>query len=112
MHRGEAGAEALTDRRAGASIVIAAGGGAAMPDVLVRKVPKKTLDALKRRAARAGRSLQQELRLALLRMGEETRGDYVERARQMREELLKRGRAWSDSAEIIRRARQCREAPL
>jgi plasmid stability protein len=47
-----------------------------MPDVLVRDVSKKTVEALKRRAKRQNRSLQQEVKTILERTAE---GDLAER---------------------------------
>ncbi len=77
-----------------------------MPNVLIRDVPKKTLDALKKRAAQRGRSLQQELRLTLDELAREQTFDYVEHARRIRERLLERGGTFTDSTEIIRRDRE------
>jgi len=77
-----------------------------MPNVLIRNVPRKTLDALKKRAAQRGRSLQQELRLTLEELAHHETFDYVEHARRIRERLLERAGSFTDSTEIIRRDRQ------
>lgn len=77
-----------------------------MPDVLIRNVPKKTLSALKSRAARHGRSLQQELKLALERLGEEPEFDYVEHARMVRERIASYAPSQSDSTLLIREDRE------
>jgi plasmid stability protein len=74
--------------------------------VLIRNVPRKPLEALRKRAAAEGRSLQQELRLVIEQAGERASFDYVEAARRLQERLLKRGGPWSDSAELIRRGRR------
>ena len=76
-----------------------------MPDVLIRNVPRKIVEALKRRAARRGRSLQQELRAGIERLSEQAEFDFVDYAQQMREELLRRNKDWGDAAKTIRRDR-------
>ncbi|MGD0113603.1 MAG: hypothetical protein ABSD48_17230 [Armatimonadota bacterium] len=77
-----------------------------MPDVLIRGVSRKTLDSIKQKAARRGRSVQQELKQVIEHFGAQPDFDYFEAAKQLREELLKRGGVYSDSTETIRRDRQ------
>jgi hypothetical protein len=77
-----------------------------MPDVLIRGISKRTLDSIKQKAARRGRSVQQELKQVIERFGAQPDVDYFEAARQLREELLERGGVYSDSTETIRRDRQ------
>ena len=73
-----------------------------MPDVLIRNLDTKTLGALKRRAKRNNRSLQQELKVIL----EEAAGlkvvDYLAAADRIRESLKSLGKEFSDSADLIR----------
>jgi plasmid stability protein len=76
-----------------------------MPDVLIRDLPKKTLEALKQRAARHGRSLQQELKVTLVRLGEEPDFDYVEHVRMLRERIESYAPQQSDSTLLIREDR-------
>lgn len=78
-------------------------------DLLVRKVRLTTLDSLKERARRHGRSLQAELRLIL----EEAAGgkrysfdDAVRFADEMRHKYAEK--ISGDSADIIREARDSR----
>jgi len=77
-----------------------------MPHVLIRNVPKRTLDALKKKAAQHGRSLQQELRLAVERVAAEHDFDYAEYARRMRERIASYAPHQSDSTELIRQDRR------
>jgi plasmid stability protein len=79
-----------------------------MPDVLVRDVPKKVLDGLKKRAKRHGRSLQQELRELLRENGEyEARIlDFAERASEIRERIARYAPVQTDSTELVRQDRE------
>jgi plasmid stability protein len=77
-----------------------------MPDVLVRNVPKKVLEGLKRRARRHGRSLQQELKLLFAEVSEESAFDFAERARLVRERIARYAPVQTDSAELIREDRR------
>ena len=77
-----------------------------MPDVLVRRVSKRALDALKKQAERHGRSLQEELRLEIEGMAERAGFDFYEHARKLRDELLALGGEYSDSTTVIRRDRE------
>ena len=75
-----------------------------MPDVLVRNLDEETVNGLKMRAKRKGRSLQAELRVILTDAAEDRR----ERAIQAMEEIQARfaGRRFSDSSELIREDRE------
>ena len=79
-----------------------------MPNLLIRNLPEETVAALKARAARQGRSLQQELRLALERLALERHADGAEAADRIRERLLASGRVFTDSTELIREDRDSR----
>lgn len=78
-----------------------------MSDILVRDVPGDVLDALKERAGRNRRSLQQEV-LAILEW--EARHDAnrltaIEAARVIRERLAATGRDFGNSVDDIREDR-------
>jgi plasmid stability protein len=79
-----------------------------MPDVLIRDVPKKVLDGLKKRAKQHGRSLQQELREMLRESGQyEARMlDFAEKAREIRERIARYAPVQTDSTELIRQDRE------
>ncbi|MBI2908255.1 MAG: hypothetical protein HYX92_11460 [Chloroflexi bacterium] len=78
-----------------------------MADILVRDVPEKTLEALKARARRHRRSLQQELVQVLEATAEETPPQSPsEIAAAIRAKLSRTGRVFSDSVELIREDRQ------
>ena len=79
-----------------------------MPDFLVEELSDKTLEAFRRQAARRGRSLQQEVRVALERLGtliEDEGEDPIEAARAIKEELRAGGQVFEDSAELVREDR-------
>lgn len=73
-----------------------------MPDILVRDVDKATLERLKRRAKRHGRSLQSEAKMLL----EQAAG--VEDVRALLDSWQQRlvDRTFSPSAELIREDRE------
>lgn len=77
-----------------------------MPDVLVRNIDEKTLNNLKKKAARNNRSLQAELK-SLLDM---YAGPDIEEARSMVREIHKRyessGKTFSDSGEDLSEDRE------
>jgi holo-[acyl-carrier protein] synthase len=79
-----------------------------MPDVLVRDVPKKVLDGLKKRAKGHGRSLQQELRMTLAELSEEQAPDIFEQVSEIRERIGRSAPLQTDSVEPIREARDSR----
>ena len=80
--------------------------GGNMPDVLVRNIDEKTLDNLKKKAARNNRSLQAELK-SLLDM---YAGPDIEEARSMVREIHERykssGTTFSDSAKDLSEDRE------
>ncbi len=56
---------------------------ASMPSITIRNVPEAVRDELAARAAREGRSLQEQLRMLLIEVAERpTVADVLERARQ------------------------------
>ncbi len=78
-----------------------------MPDVLVRHVPQETLDALRERAKRNRRSLQQEILTALEAIAEESQPrNASEVAAAIRAKLSEGGRQFSDSVELVREDRE------
>lgn len=76
-----------------------------MPDILVRDVPERTLEALKARAKRAGRQLEEELLAALQRLAQDEWEHPVDRIRRIRARLAQRQQCWSDSTPLIRKDR-------
>ncbi len=78
-----------------------------MADILVRDVPKSVLDALKARARRNRRSLQQELMHVLEATAERAQGQSPsEVAAAIRAKLARKDRIFSDSVELVREDRQ------
>lgn len=78
-----------------------------MPDILVRSLSEQTIGALKRRAERHKRSLQQEVHSILEESAEEYEAtDAVQIAEAIRANLARRGRAFVDSARLIREDRE------
>lgn len=76
-----------------------------MPNLLVRDLDKKTIDKLKRRAERHNTSVQAEVKTIL---EETTRLDWEEfkkRADAFRERMIKSGRTFSDSTDMVREDR-------
>jgi len=75
-----------------------------MPQVLVRDLDTTTIERLKARAQRTGRSLQGELKAILEDAAEQ--GTVDPRALAERVQALFAGRHFSDSAELIRGDRE------
>ena len=77
-----------------------------MPNVLVRDVPRETLEGLKQQAAEHRRSLQQEL-LSVLNdaLARSMRRDPAEVAATIRRRLAATGRTFGDSAALVREDR-------
>ena len=78
-----------------------------MPNVLVRNVPEPVLDALKLRAERNRRSLQQEL-IALFEAASDEPSSPMspaEAAAEIQEYFRRSGRIFSDSSELVREDR-------
>ena len=74
-----------------------------MPDILVRGVESETLERLKARAKRHGRSLQSEARMILESAAGASVDEVLAAARAWRKKL---GRRFDDSAELIREDRE------
>lgn len=74
-----------------------------MGQLLVRDVPDKIVAALKKRAKQHGRSAEGEHRAILEQALKPPADDFWERAAKLREAT--RGRIFTDSAELIRQAR-------
>jgi plasmid stability protein len=79
-----------------------------MPNVLIRNVPQEFLDQIKAQAAMNGRSLQQELWLAVRQMALRRHPDAYERAEAFKAKQRAEGRTFSDSTELIREDRDSR----
>ena len=79
-----------------------------MPQLLVRDVPAEIVDALKRRAAKAGHSAEAEHRRILEEALSKPERDFWEEAAELRAELV--GRITDDSTDIIRADRD-RDGP-
>jgi plasmid stability protein len=75
-----------------------------MAQVLVRDLEETTLERLKERARRNGRSLQSELKLILEQAAQGRMADARAAADQVRERLARY--AASDSADLIREDRE------
>lgn len=75
-----------------------------MPQVLVRNIDTETLNRLKERARRRGRSLEAELRLILTRAAESDPDRFWEIARRVRESIGPGGS--TDSTELVREDRE------
>lgn len=73
-----------------------------MPTILIRHVPRETVNLAKGLAKARGKSLQEEL-LELLQASVRIQADlWVKRAHRIREHLRTTGRRFSDSAPSIR----------
>jgi len=79
-----------------------------MPDVLVRNLSNETVEALKARAKRHGRSLQKEVVLGLEKIAHDQEVDFVSLADEIRERIRARQGTLSDSTELIREDRDNR----
>ncbi len=77
-----------------------------MPDILVRDLPKKTVEKLKKRAKRHNRSLQQEVRTVLDETAHSDLRDHLEVARRLRAKIRRSHPNQSDSVELIREDRE------
>ena len=74
-----------------------------MPDLLVRNLDVDTVNGLKARAKRRGRSLQSELRDILTDAAEDHHAQAIARMKEIQARFA--GRKFSDSAELIREDR-------
>ena len=74
-----------------------------MAQLLVRNLDDATVEMLKQRAKRHGRSLESEVR-SIVRGAVEAGGDWRQQVEQVR--ALFEGRTFSDSSELIREDRE------
>ncbi len=74
-----------------------------MPDILIRGLDERTVEQLKQRAKRHGRSLQRETRLILENAAGMSVAEALENARRWRKKL---GRRFEDSTDLIREDRR------
>lgn len=81
-----------------------------MADVLIRDVPEKTLNVLRKRAAARRRSLQQELKLLLEREAAWAAVDHGAEAMRLREHIARHYPRQTDSARLIREDRDANHA--
>lgn len=79
-----------------------------MADVKIRKLPDWVVQAHRGRAERAGRSLEEELRLLLTDAALKPQREFAERAAAFRERLRRQFGELSDSTKEIRKDRQAR----
>jgi len=77
-----------------------------MPNLLIRDISEDTVKTLKEMAKRDGRSLQQELRLAIERFAGQPSYDPMEAADRIRRKLEMEYGKFPDSAQIIREGRE------
>ena len=70
-----------------------------MAQLLVRDMDKETVDLLKQRASKHGRSLQSEVKTILEQAAQKARSDPYKLATQIRKKLT--GKKQTDSAEFI-----------
>ncbi len=76
-----------------------------MAQILIRNIPKETVDLLKERAKRNRRSLQGEVAVILEREASVSKYDYVDAARKLRERIARRGPQKTNSVDLIREDR-------
>ena len=76
-----------------------------MADILIRNVPRRTLQIAKRLAKRRRRSLQEEIRSILVDVFNVGEGAWSSRADRIRERLVRSGKAFSDSVALLREDR-------
>jgi plasmid stability protein len=79
-----------------------------MADIKVRKLPEWVVSALKARAERAGRSLEEDLRILLTEAASRPQKDRVAELDAFREMLRRKYGTLSDSTDQIRADREAR----
>ncbi len=79
-----------------------------MPDVKIRNLPDWVVGAHKSRAARAGRSLEEQLRILLTEAASKPREQSIRRVVALREKLRRKYGQLSDSVAAIREDREAR----
>jgi plasmid stability protein len=77
-----------------------------MPNLLVRDLDKKTIDKLKRRAERHNTSLQAEAKTILEESSRMDWEEFKKRADAFREKMIKSGRTFSDTTDMVREDRE------
>lgn len=76
-----------------------------MGNILVRNLPDDVIDALKCRARRHNRPLQQEVSEILVRAAREPEVDIARKAAEIRKRLAGKGIEFSDSVDLLREDR-------
>lgn len=76
-----------------------------MAQILVRDLDRGVVERLKKRADQNGRSLQAEVKMILEQVAQIDYDEAWERIERFREKMRLSGRAFSDSAELIREDR-------
>ncbi len=79
-----------------------------MADVKICRLDDWVVATHRDRAERAGRSLEEELRLLLTEAALRPQHEFAQRAAALREELRRQYGLFSDSAELIREDREAR----
>lgn len=79
-----------------------------MADVKVRKLDDWVVAALRERARRGGRSLEDELRVVLRAAALQPQRAFLEKARSVRRAIAQRHGQLSDSTPLIREDRETR----
>jgi plasmid stability protein len=77
-----------------------------MSDILIRGIDGNTIQRLKARAKRNGRSLQGEAKLILEHAADHSLTEALNVAAQWRKRLAKQGKRFTDAAAAIREDRQ------
>jgi len=77
-----------------------------MSDILIRNIPKETLERLKQKASRQNCSLQQELYGILVKAANDDVEALVDRIRERRISYEVSGKTVQDSTRLIRRDRK------
>ena len=77
-----------------------------MADILIRDVPRHTLQIAKRLAKKRHRSLQEEIRGLLVELFDVQDGVWARRADRIRKRLARTGKTFSDSVALIREDRE------
>jgi plasmid stability protein len=73
-----------------------------MVSVLIRDIPEKIVNRLKRIARKNNRSLQQELRAVLENTVSQSSPDVFQRVAEIKGKLRKKGVRFTDSVKILR----------
>ncbi len=76
-----------------------------MATILIREVPRRTLQIAKRLAKKRHRSLQEEIRGMLIEIFDVQDGAWARRADRIRKRLTGTGKTFSDSVALLREDR-------